>query len=45
MVQVLDGLKAGDQVVLYSERDLDDRSRIEVVDVLPAATTKAAGGM
>ncbi len=44
-VQVLDGLKAGDYVVLYSERDLDDDSRIEVVGALPAATAKAAGGM
>ena len=44
-VQVLEGLKAGDEVVLYSERDLDDGSRIEVVDTLPAASVKAAGGM
>ena len=44
-VQILDGLKAGDQVVLHSERDLDDGSRIAVVDALPAATAKAAGGM
>jgi HlyD family secretion protein len=33
-VQVLDGLKAGDTVVVYSERELDARSRIQVVDAL-----------
>lgn len=44
-VQILDGLKAGEEVVLHSERDLDDGSRIAVVDALPAATAKAAGGM
>jgi len=31
-VQVVDGLKAGDEVVVYSERELEDGSRIEVVD-------------
>lgn len=34
-VQVLDGLKAGEQVVVYSEKDIDARSRIEVVKSLP----------
>lgn len=33
-VQVLDGLKTGEQVVVYSEKDLDVRSRIEVVKSL-----------
>ena len=33
-VQIVDGLKAGDEVVVYSERDLDDHSRIEVVSTL-----------
>lgn len=33
-VQVLEGLKAGEQVVVYSEKDIDARSRIEVVNSL-----------
>ena len=33
-VRVVDGLKAGDEVVVYSERDLEDGSRIEVVSAL-----------
>jgi HlyD family secretion protein len=33
-VQILEGLKAGDEVVLYSERDLDGDSRIKVVPSL-----------
>lgn len=34
-VQVLDGLKAGDAIVLYSEKALSERSRIHVVERLP----------
>ena len=34
MVQVIDGLKAGDEVVVYSERELDVGSRIKVVPAL-----------
>jgi HlyD family secretion protein len=34
MVQVIDGLKAGDEVVVYSERDLDADSRVKVVPAL-----------
>lgn len=34
-VQVLDGLKVGDQVVVYSAKTLHQRSRIDVVDKLP----------
>ncbi len=34
-VQVLDGLKAGDPIVLHSERVLTPRSRIHVVDAMP----------
>ncbi len=34
-VQVLDGLKAGDVVVQYSEKPLTPRSRIHVVDRIP----------
>jgi HlyD family secretion protein len=33
-VQVLEGLKAGDEVVVYSEKALTARSRIKVVDTL-----------
>jgi len=33
-VQILDGLSAGDEVVVYSDRDLGDRSRIKVVTSL-----------
>ncbi len=33
-VQVLDGLKAGDQVVVYSKQELSRRSRIKIVDHL-----------
>ena len=36
-VQIVDGLKAGDEVVVYSERDLNDDSRIKVVDALSGA--------
>src|SRR3990167_4595450 len=34
-VQVLDGLKVGDTIVLHSEKVLTPRSRIDVVDQLP----------
>ncbi len=33
-VQIIEGLKAGDEIVVYSERDLDDDSRIKVVSSL-----------
>ena len=33
-VQIVEGLKAGDEVVVYSERDLKDDSRIKVVSSL-----------
>lgn len=36
-VQVFDGLKPGDQVVIYSTRALDARSRIKLVEHLPGA--------
>ena len=36
-VQVLSGLKAGDEVVVYSERELEDDSRIKVVAQLVKA--------
>lgn len=36
-VQVLGGLRDGDEVVVYSERDLSERSRIQVVPALAAA--------
>ena len=37
LVQILDGLQVGDQVVVYSERDLDDGSRVTVVPALRGA--------
>jgi HlyD family secretion protein len=36
-VQILEGLRAGDEVVVYSERDLEDDSRIKVVSSLSGA--------
>jgi HlyD family secretion protein len=33
-VQIMEGLKAGDEVVVYSERELAADSRIKVVDGL-----------
>ncbi len=33
-VQILEGLKAGDQVVVYSKQELSHRSRIKIVDQL-----------
>lgn len=33
-VQILDGLAAGDEVVIYSERDLNESARIKVVNQL-----------
>ena len=35
MVQILDGVKAGDRVVAYSQRAIDGQSRIKVVERLP----------
>lgn len=34
MVQVLEGLEAGDEVVVYSEKALTDKSRVKVVETL-----------
>jgi HlyD family secretion protein len=33
-VQIIEGLKSGDEVIVFSERDLKDDSRIKVVDSL-----------
>lgn len=38
-VQVLEGLKAGDAVVVYSEKELSGQSRIKVVDALAGQGT------
>lgn len=38
LVQVLDGLKAGDTVVVYSEKELAANSRIKIVDALAKAS-------
>jgi RND family efflux transporter MFP subunit len=37
-VQILEGLKAGEQVVVYSRQTLTDSSRIKIVDQLPGVT-------
>ncbi len=37
-MQILDGLKAGARVVVYSQRALDSRSRVKVVDRLPGVS-------
>jgi len=42
-VQVLDGLKAGDEVVVYSQKALSAGSRVQVVDALVKGQTGAAG--
>jgi HlyD family secretion protein len=33
-VQILEGLKEGDTVITYSERDVDEHSRVKVVSAL-----------
>jgi multidrug efflux pump subunit AcrA (membrane-fusion protein) len=38
LVQVLDGINDGDQIVLYSEKALTSHSRIHVVDRIPGAS-------
>lgn len=37
-VQVIEGLKAGDRIVVYSEKALNVRSRIHVVDSIPGVS-------
>jgi RND family efflux transporter MFP subunit len=37
-VQVLEGLRSGDQIVLYSEKALTGRSRIRVVEQMPGVS-------
>ncbi len=41
-VQVLDGLKAGDEVVVYSQKALSAGARVQVVDALVKAPARAA---
>jgi len=43
-VQILDGLKAGERVVVYSQKALTAGSRFKVVDSLPGITSGAASG-
>lgn len=42
-VQVLDGLEAGDEVVVYSQKALSAGSRVQVVDALVKGQTGPAG--
>ncbi|WP_265089845.1 hypothetical protein [Psychrobacter sp. H8-1] len=37
-VQVLEGLEDGDQVVIYSQKQLKANSRIKVVDQIPGVS-------
>jgi multidrug efflux pump subunit AcrA (membrane-fusion protein) len=37
-VQILEGLKAGERVVVYSQRALGSRSRIKIVEHLEGAS-------
>lgn len=37
-VQILDGLKAGERVVVYSQRSIDTHSRVKVVERLPGVS-------
>ncbi len=37
-IQVREGLKAGDQVVVYSAKSLSERSRIDIVEQIPGVT-------
>lgn len=38
LVQVHDGLKTGDKVVVYSQRPLNSKSRVKIVEKLPGTT-------
>jgi len=38
-VQVCEGLQAGDQIVVYSQKELRSRSRIKVVEQLPGVAS------
>ncbi|MBI2399894.1 MAG: efflux RND transporter periplasmic adaptor subunit, partial [Deltaproteobacteria bacterium] len=38
LVQVHDGLKTGDKVVVYSQRPLNSKSRVKIVEKLPGIT-------
>ena len=42
-VQVLGGVKAGDEVVVYSQKALSDGSRVQVVDALVKSPASRAG--
>jgi len=44
-VQILDGLKAGERVVVYSQKALTAGSRFKVVDSLPGIASGAASGV
>jgi HlyD family secretion protein len=42
-VQVIEGLKAGDEVVVYSQKPLEPGSRLQVVDAIIKSTSPAGG--
>lgn len=43
-VQIRDGLKAGDDVVVYSQKPLDTSSRVQVVEAI-VVTNRSSGGV
>lgn len=43
-VQVLEGLKAGDEIVVYSQKPIEPGSRLQVVDAIIKPTSAAGSG-
>ena len=43
-VQVLEGLKAGDEIVVYSQKPIEPGSRLQVVDAIVKPTSSAGSG-
>jgi HlyD family secretion protein len=43
-VQVLEGLKAGDELVVYSQKPIEPGSRLQVVDAIVKPTSSAGSG-
>lgn len=42
MVQVIEGLRTGERVVVYSQRTLSAKSRVKIVDLLPGVSPGAS---
>jgi HlyD family secretion protein len=43
-VQVLEGLKSGDEIVVYSQKPIEPGSRLQVVDAIVKPTSSAGSG-